>query len=180
MTMPYGCVASWAFSRAIRRRTSANRSASFNAEPLQIVLVNPFSRKTELQRELHSGRILFQNGLQSLFGKFLCARSSCEDQIGPFNTYFREADSFAGERFRPAGIGVAKENAVHWMRSGETRFCVLAGRGHEHGMAAAENAHLNGIHVQFGQQLLKVGEDARGESFAIILVEQSEAMCRAE
>ena len=49
------------------------------------------------------------------------------------------------------------------MGGGEAVFGELAGGGHEHGMAAAIDAHFDGIDIEFEKQFLEVGEDVGGE-----------------
>ena len=109
-----------------------------------------------------------------------CVWIAGEDLGGPFGGCLGEADGFAGEGFGAAGIGVAKEDAVEGLRGGEAIYCELAGDGHEHGMAAAIEADLKGIGVEFGEQLLEIGKHACGESLAIVFVQQRETLIFAE
>src|SRR5882762_2420845 len=98
-------------------------------------------------------------GCQSLFSQLSRAGLSGEEEFGPLRAGFRKADGFAGEGFGAAGIGVAEKNAVHGMGGEEAVLRVVTGHGHEHGMAAAVDAHFHGIDLEFRHQILEIGED---------------------
>src|SRR5207245_10612039 len=107
--------------------------------------------------------VLWRSRLQGSFGEIFSTGLSGKDKLGPLGAGFRKADSFAGEGFGPAGIGVAEENAIHRVRRGETGLCILAGNRHVHGMAAAENADFDRVHIEFRAQLLEISEDGGGK-----------------
>ena len=107
---------------------------------------------------------------QGLLRQNLCVWIAGEDLGRPFGGGSGESDGFAGEGFRAAGIGVAKEDAVERLRCGQTILCELARNGHEHGMPAAIEAYFDRIDIELGQELVEISEYARGQSLAIIFV----------
>src|ERR1700676_641305 len=120
------------------------------------------------------------DGRESFGGEFAGAGLAGENQFGPCDANFGEADGFASERFGAARIGVAEEDAIQRLSGGDARLGVKAGSGHEHRVAAAVDANFDGSDIEFGQQLLEVREDAGCESLAIGFVEKSGAQLFAE
>ena len=106
--------------------------------------------------------LLIRRRCQSLLYQFSRAGFAGEDEVQPLGTDVGETYRFAGERFRAAGVGVPKENAVHRMGCGDAILRVLAGCGHEHRVAAAVDANLDGINVELRHEFLKIGENAGG------------------
>ena len=62
------------------------------------------------------------------------------------------------------------------LRGDHAIFGVLAGDGHEHGVAAAVDADFDGVDVEFGEQFLEIFQRFRGEGFAIGFFEKRGAL----
>src|SRR5271170_2722553 len=108
---------------------------------------------------------------ESFLCEFFCAGLAGQDEVGPFGANLGQAHGFAGQRFWAAGIVAAEIDAVHGMGCDDAISCVLARGRHEHGMAAAIDADFYGVDVEFGEDFLKVGQDAGSERLATGLVE---------
>src|SRR6266478_5551653 len=136
----------------------------------------PLRGQRKLLQAPDAAGILLWNSHQSLLRQVSCSGLAGENKFCPLCANFREADGFAGKRFRSAGIRIAKENALHRMGRRRARLGVMAGDGHEHWMATAVDAHFHGVHVEFGKQLLKIGEDSGAEGLAVIFVKKRGAL----
>src|SRR5260370_39503805 len=49
---------------------------------------------------------------------------------------------------------------------------MLTWLGNKHGIAASVDAHFHSVNVEFGHQILEIGEDAGGEGLATVFIEQ--------